>query len=65
MLRATANEITPADSPHGCMLILAAPTGAVENHAVRALLADRRRDMLSTIRDRSPGTRSPRSHRPP
>ena len=33
-------------------LILAAPTGAVENHAIREFLADRRRDMLSTIRDR-------------
>ena len=52
MLRATADEITRADTPHGCMLILAAPTGAVENHAVREFLADRRRDMLSTIKDR-------------
>ena len=52
MLRATADEITRPDTPHGCMLILAAPTGAVENHAVREFLADRRRDMLSTIKDR-------------
>ncbi len=35
MLRATADEITRPDTPHYCMLILAAPTGAVENHAVR------------------------------
>ena len=52
MLRATADEITRPDTPHYCMLILAAPTGAVENHAVREFLADRRRDMLSTIKDR-------------
>jgi len=52
MLRATADEITRPDAPHGCMLILAAPTGAVENHAVREFLADRRRDMLTTIEDR-------------
>lgn len=52
MLQATADQITGPDTPHYCMLILAAPTGAVENHAVREFLADRRRDMLSTIRDR-------------
>jgi len=34
------------------MLILTAPTGAVENHAVREFLADLRRDMLTTIKDR-------------
>jgi AcrR family transcriptional regulator len=52
MLRATADEITRPDTPHYCMLILAAPTGAVENHAVREFLAGLRRDMLITIRDR-------------
>lgn len=52
MLRATADEITRPDMPHYCMLILAAPTGAVENHAVREFLADGRRDQLSIIRDR-------------
>lgn len=52
MLRATADQITGPDTPHYCMLILAAPTGAVENHAIRDFLADRRRDMLSTIKDR-------------
>jgi AcrR family transcriptional regulator len=52
MLAATADEITRPDTPHGCMLILAAPTGAVENHAVREFLADLRRDMHTTIRDR-------------
>jgi AcrR family transcriptional regulator len=52
MLRATADEITRPDTPHGCMLILAAPTGAVENHSVREFLADRRRDQFTTIRDR-------------
>jgi AcrR family transcriptional regulator len=52
MLRATADEITRPDTPHYCMLILAAPTGAVENHAVREFLADLRRDMLTTIKDR-------------
>jgi hypothetical protein len=39
-------------TPHYCMLILAAPTGAVENHAVREFLADLRRDMLGAIEDR-------------
>ncbi|MFB9238745.1 TetR/AcrR family transcriptional regulator [Plantactinospora siamensis] len=52
MLRATADQVTGRDTPHYCMLILAAPTGAVENHAVREFLAERRRDMLGTIRDR-------------
>lgn len=52
MLRATADEITRPDTPHYCMLILAAPTGAVENHAVREFLADLRRDMLTIIKDR-------------
>ncbi len=52
MLGATADEITRPDTPHGCMLILAAPTGAVENHSVREFLADRRRDQFTTIRDR-------------
>jgi AcrR family transcriptional regulator len=52
MLRATADQITRPDAAHYCMLILAAPTGAVENHAVREFLADRRRDMHTTIKDR-------------
>ena len=52
MLRATADEITRSDAPHYCMLILAAPTGAVENHPVREFLADIRRDMYATIRER-------------
>jgi len=52
MLRATADQITGPDTPHYCMLILAAPTGAVENHAVREFLADRRRGQLSAIKDR-------------
>jgi AcrR family transcriptional regulator len=52
MLRATADQVTGTDTPHHCMLILAAPTGAVENHAVREFLAERRRGQLSTIKDR-------------
>jgi len=52
MLRATADQITGPDTPHYCMLILAAHTGAVENHEVREFLADLRRDMHTTIRDR-------------
>ncbi|GIH96344.1 TetR/AcrR family transcriptional regulator [Planobispora siamensis] len=52
MLRATADEITRPGTPHYCMLILAAPTGAVENHTVREFLADLRRGMFSAIRDR-------------
>lgn len=52
MLRATADEITRSDAPHFCMLILAAPTGAVENHPVREFMADLRRGMQAEIRDR-------------
>jgi AcrR family transcriptional regulator len=52
MLRATADEITRPDAPHYCMLILAAPTGAVENQAVREFLAAGRRGMQAEIRDR-------------
>ncbi|MDL4815072.1 TetR/AcrR family transcriptional regulator [Actinomadura opuntiae] len=52
MLRATADEITRSDAPHYCMLILAAPTGAVENHEVREFLAGLRHDMLAAIKDR-------------
>ena len=52
MLRATADEITRPDTPHYCMLILAAPTGAVENHAVRVFLADLRRGQYAAIHDR-------------
>src|SRR5690348_8858170 len=52
MLRATADEITRPDTPHYCMLILAAPTGAVENHAIREFLANIRRDQYTTIKDR-------------
>lgn len=52
MLRATADQITLPDAPHYCMLILAAPTGAVENHDVREFLADIRRSQYAAIRDR-------------
>jgi AcrR family transcriptional regulator len=52
MLRATADQITRSDAPHYCMLILAAPTGAVENHAVREFLADIRRSQFAAIKER-------------
>jgi AcrR family transcriptional regulator len=52
MLRATADSISQPDTPHGCMLIIAAPTGAIENSQVREFLADLRHDMLTTTRDR-------------
>ncbi|MFG1871549.1 TetR/AcrR family transcriptional regulator [Micromonospora arborensis] len=52
MLRATADAITRPDAPHYCMLILAAPTGSVENHSVREFLADGRRAQYTAIRDR-------------
>jgi AcrR family transcriptional regulator len=52
MLRATADQITRSDAPHYCMLILAAPTGAVENHAVREFLADIRRSQFTAIKER-------------
>jgi AcrR family transcriptional regulator len=52
MLRTLADVITLPDAPHGCMLVLAALTGAEENGGVRALLAGLRRDTLGAIRDR-------------
>jgi AcrR family transcriptional regulator len=52
MLRATADLVTLPGMPHGCMLVLAAPTGAVENHAVRAYLAEGRRAQRDEIRER-------------
>ena len=52
MLRATADQITGPDTPHYCMLVLAAPTGAVENHAVRESLADGRRGQYAAVRER-------------
>lgn len=52
MLRATADQITLSDAPHYCMLILAAPTGAVENHAIREFLAGIRRSQFTAVRDR-------------
>ena len=52
MLHATAEQITRPDAPHYCMLILAAPTGAVENHAVREFLADIRRSQFTAIKER-------------
>jgi AcrR family transcriptional regulator len=52
MLRATADEITRPDAPHYCMLVLAAPTGSVENHAVREFLADGRSGQYAAIKDR-------------
>jgi AcrR family transcriptional regulator len=52
MLRATADQITSSDAPHYCMLILAAPTGAIENHDIREFLAEIRGSQLAEIRDR-------------
>ena len=52
MLGATADEITRPDDPHYCMLILAAPTGAVENHEIREFLAAGRRGMQAEIAGR-------------
>jgi AcrR family transcriptional regulator len=52
MLHATVDQITRSDAPHYCMLILAAPTGAVENHAVREFLADIRRSQVTAIKER-------------
>jgi hypothetical protein len=64
MLRAPADAITLPDTPHGCMLILAAPTGAIENSGVRAFLAGLRHDMFSAVRDRlARGIAGRRSHR--
>lgn len=52
MLHATIDQITRPDAPHYCMLILAAPTGAVENHEIREFLADIRRAQFTAIKER-------------
>lgn len=52
MLHATVDQITRSDAPHYCMLILAAPTGAIENHAVREFLADIRRSQFTAVKER-------------
>ncbi|KQW77957.1 TetR family transcriptional regulator [Devosia sp. Root413D1] len=52
MLRAVADTITIPNSPRGCMLVLAAPTGAVENHPVREFLASVRHAQYREIRER-------------
>lgn len=52
MLYATVDQITRSDAPHYCMLILAAPTGAIENKPIREFLADIRRSQFTAIRDR-------------
>lgn len=52
MLRATADQVTIPGAPPGCMLVLAAPTGAIENSPVREFLADLRRGVRAEIRER-------------
>lgn len=52
MLSAVADTITIPDSPRGCMLVLAAPTGTVENHPVREFLAGVRQAQYNEIHDR-------------
>jgi AcrR family transcriptional regulator len=52
MLRATADSITQPNTPHGCMLILAASVGAKESRRVRTFLSGLRREMFNSIRDR-------------
>ena len=52
MLQATAEQITHPEHPHYCMLVLAAPTGAIENQAVREFLAEGRHGQYVEIKDR-------------
>ena len=52
MLQAVVDTITIPDTPRGCMLVLSAPTGAVENHPVREFLAGARRAQFDEIRER-------------
>lgn len=52
MLRAAADAMVIPGSPRGCMLVLSAPTGAVENHPVRQFLADIRHAQQMEIRER-------------
>jgi len=52
MLDAVADAVTLPDMPRGCLLVLAAPTGAIENSAVRGLLADLRQGILDQIHQR-------------
>ena len=52
MLRVNADAITRPNDPAGCLLVLGAPTGAEENHEVRAFLAQLRRGVAEAIRER-------------
>ncbi|WP_458232645.1 TetR/AcrR family transcriptional regulator [Roseateles sp. P5_E8] len=52
MLEAVADAITAPGAPSGCMLVLSAPTGAVENHSVRQFLAEIRHAQFQQIKDR-------------
>jgi AcrR family transcriptional regulator len=52
MLQAVADTITIPNTPRGCMLVLSAPTGAVENHPVREFLAGARRAQFDEIKER-------------
>jgi AcrR family transcriptional regulator len=52
MLCATADSITQPNTPHGCMLVLAAAVGARESRRVRSFLSGLRREMFHAIPDR-------------
>jgi AcrR family transcriptional regulator len=52
MLDVTADSITGKDTPHGCMLVLAAPAGSPENERIRQFLAVLRRELPVVIGDR-------------
>jgi AcrR family transcriptional regulator len=49
MLRRNADAYADPDTPNGCMIVLSATTGAVENQDVRAYLADHRRQSVEAV----------------
>jgi AcrR family transcriptional regulator len=52
MLSVNAEVITSPGDPPGCMMVLAASVGATGNRDVRDFLAERRRGMITTLRER-------------
>lgn len=52
MLRRNVENYADAATPNGCMIVLAATVGAVENATVREFLAENRRGLLAMLADR-------------
>lgn len=52
MLRGNAEAYADPGNPSGCMIVLSAPTGSIENEAVREYLTELRRSDLELLRRR-------------